>query len=103
MGKERYGTPAASMDGQVPVATRHERVRILSAKQNEIRRSILEESLASAPRKTVLFEDYKTGFAYGHTDNFIQVRVPAPRAMHSIFAEVDAETVDENGLVGRLV
>ena len=99
----RRGTPAASMDGQVPVATRHARVRILSARQNEIRRAMLAEALASAPRKTVLFEDYKTGFAYGHTDNFIQVRVPAPRAMQSVFAEVVAEAVDENGLVGRLV
>ena len=64
---------------------------------------MLAEALAKTPRVTVLFEDYKNGFAYGHTDNFIQVRVPAPRAMQSVFAEVVAEAVDENGLVGRLV
>lgn len=99
----RKDTPAAAMDGQVPEAIRRERVRILSARQNEIRRGILEKALTERPRLTVLFEDYKNGFAYGHTDNFIQVRVPAPRAMHSIFAEVAVQSTDGDCLVGQLV
>ena len=99
----RKDTPAAAMDGQVPEAIRHERVRILSARQNEIRRGILEKALTERPHLTVLFEDYKNGFAYGHTDNFIQVRVPAPRAMHSIFADVTVQSTDGDCLVGQLV
>ena len=99
----RRGTPAAAMDGQVPVATRHERVRILSARQNEIRRGILEKTLVDHPRLTVLFEDYKDGFAYGHTDNFIQVRVPAPRSMQAIVAEVAVESTDGICLTGHLL
>ena len=99
----RRGTPAAAMDGQVPVATRHERVRILSARQNEIRRGILEKTLVDHPRLTVLFEDYKDGFAYGHTDNFIQVRVPAPRSMQAIVAEVAVESTDGICLTGHLI
>lgn len=99
----RKGTPAASMDGQVPEAIRRERVRILSAKQGEIRRTILERTLAEHPRLTVLFEDYKDGFACGHTDNFIEVRVPAPRAMHSVFADVAVQGTDGDCLVGQLI
>lgn len=99
----RKDTPAAAMDGQIPEAIRHERVRILTAKQAEIRRSILEDTLKHRPRLTVLFEDYKDGFAYGHTDNFMQVRVPAPRAMHSIIANVALQGTDGDCLIGQLL
>ena len=36
----------------------------------------------------VLFEDYKDGYAYGHTDNFIEVRVKSPVSLHSEFHRV---------------
>ena len=99
----RRGTPAAVMENQVPEAIRHERVRILSARQAEIRRAVLEEALKARPHVTVLFEDYKNGFAYGHTDNFIQVRVPSPRAMRSIFADASVEDTDGECLIGQLI
>lgn len=100
---KRRGTPAAEMDSQVPEAIRHERVRLLTARQRDITASLLAEALANRPEVTVLFEDYKDGYAVGHTDNFIEVRVPAPRAMHSITARVRVTGTDENGLVGTLV
>ena len=100
---KRSGTPAAEMDGQVPESIRHERVRLLTARQQEITASLLAEALHNRPKVTVLFEDYKDGYAYGHTDNFIEVRVPAPRAMHSIIAQVRVTEADQNGLVGTLV
>ena len=100
---KRSGTPAAEMDGQVPESIRHERVRLLTARQQKITASLLAEALHSRPEVTVLFEDYKDGYAYGHTDNFIEVRVPAPRAMHSITAQVRVTDADQNGLVGTLV
>ena len=91
------------MDGQVPESIRHERVRILSARQKEITRSCLEETLATRPEVTVLFEEYKDGYAFGHTDNFMEVRVPAPRAMHSGVARVRLTDICENGLCGILL
>jgi len=100
---KRKGTPAAVMKDQVPEAVRHERVRILSARQQGILTSLLAEAAAARPDVTVLFEDYKDGFAYGHTDNFISVRVPAPRALHSIPATVRIEGIDAGGLVGSLL
>lgn len=99
----RRGTTAAVMENQIPEAIRHERVRILSARQAEIRRTVLEEALKTRPRVSVLFEDYKNGFAYGHTDNFIQVRVPSPRAMRSILADVAVNDTDGECLIGQLI
>ena len=100
---KRKGTPAAVMSDQVPEAIRHERVRILSARQQDILASLLAEAAQARPEVTVLFEDYKDGYAYGHTDNFISVRVPAPRALHSIPAKVRICGIESDGLVGSLL
>ena len=100
---KRKGTPAASMSDQVPESIRHERVRILTATQQPIMAKLLTEAAAARPEVTVLFEDYKDGYAYGHTDNFISVRVPAPRALHSIPAKVLISEAEANGLVGTLL
>ena len=100
---KRSGTPAAEMEDQVPESIRHDRVRILSAKQKEISASLLKDALKCRPEVTVLFEDYKDGYAFGHTDNFIEVRVAAPRAMHSMLAQVRVTDTYETGLTGTLV
>lgn len=98
----RRGTPAAAMKNQVPEAIRHERVRLLYAKQEEIQREILSEQLQKQATAEVLFEDYKDGFAYGHMDNFVQVRVPAPRALRSILATVIPEQIENGCLTAKL-
>ena len=100
---KRKGTPAAVMDGQVPENVRHDRVRVLSDRQKSITASLLEEAVRDRPEVTVLFEDYKDGFATGHTDNFIEVKVPAPRPLHSVTARVRVMQADENSLIGTLI
>ena len=47
----------------------------------------------------VLFEDYENGFAYGHTDNFMEVRVRSEHSLHSElhsvrFLSTDGEIID---------
>ena len=47
----------------------------------------------------VLFEQCKGGYAYGHTDNFFEVRVKSDRPLRSEFHKVrfishDGETLD---------
>ena len=100
---KRKGTPAAEMDDQVPESVRHDRVRILSAKQREIRRKILLQELSARPQVTVLFEDHKKGFALGHTDSFVPVRIPADTRMQSVLAHVLVESADDDGLIGHLI
>ena len=79
---EREGTPAAEMDGKVPVETRRERAAKLIEIQKEITDSILAEEIARTPERVVLFETYSNGVAHGHTDSFLEVSAPAPYDLH---------------------
>lgn len=96
---KRQGTPAAEMDGQVPEIIKKERVARLSALAAEIRRELLSEWIANTERTEVLFEEYENGYAYGHTANFIRVRVPAEQQLRSELLSVrplktDGDIVD---------
>lgn len=79
---KRDGTPAATMPDQVPEDVKHRRAAEISALSGEIRREILSEAAAAAPACRVLFESFQNGHAVGHTDSFIEVRVPSAEDLH---------------------
>ena len=85
---KRSGTPAASMDGQLDTSVKKDRVARLADVGKEIRCGIISDYISNTKTTCVLFEDYKDGFAYGHTDNFIEVRVKSPVSLHSKMKEV---------------
>jgi len=80
---KRAGTPAAAMEDQLDKATKKQRVSLLSQCGTEIRQAILEEAVANTKTAQVLFENLKDGYAYGHTDNFLEVRVKSECSLHS--------------------
>ena len=84
----RRGTPAAAMSGQVPMELRRERAAVLAARQAEIREKLLRGQIEQAPVCDVLFETGKDGYFYGHTDNFLEVRVKTDRPLHAMTATV---------------
>ena len=94
---EREGTPAAAMDGKVPVEIRRERAAKLIAIQKEITEAILIEEIAREPERTVLFEIYSNGIAHGHTDTFLEVNAPAPYDLHGERVRVKLNRC-ENGI-----
>lgn len=100
---KRKRTPAATMDGQLDNATKKERVARLMSVGKEIRKKLLNEEVNKNKAVTVLFEDYKDGYAHGHTDNFIEVRVKSDRSLHSIFGEVQVISHDGNVITGKLI
>ena len=79
----RRGTPAASMNGQIPMELRRRRAAILSELQASIRKRVLEREINEAPITEVLFEEYKDGYATGHTANFIEVRLRSDKDLRS--------------------
>jgi len=79
---KRQGTPAAKMDGQVAESLKHDRVRTLNLISAEVRAGILDEAVNHNDRVEVLFESHDKGYAYGHTANFIEVKVKSDRSMH---------------------
>ena len=90
---KRQGTPAADMDNQLDTKTKKDRVAKLSALGKELRTEILKKAVSEGGA-TVLFEDYKDGFAYGHTSNFMEVKVASPRSLHSELKNVNFISVD---------
>ncbi len=78
---ERRGTVAATLPGRVPEEIRHKRVRELSAVQADIQKSILDTYTDTAVN--VLFETFSNGYAFGHTDSFVEVSCPAPHTLQA--------------------
>lgn len=72
---KRMGTPAAEMEGQIPESVKHDRLTYLSQIAEASRLEILRKTIAGGHPETVLFETFKNGYAVGHTDNFLEVRV----------------------------
>ncbi len=73
---KREGTVAAAMDGQISESIKKQRSASLIARQSNIKSKILADVISQAPIKKVLFETYSNGYAIGHTDNFLEVRLP---------------------------
>ena len=76
---KREGTPAAKMDGQVDEQTKKYRVNDLSALESGIKRDILDSLTGKTTE--ALFETYKDGYVFGHTPEFVEVKMKSERDM----------------------
>ena len=85
---KRKGTVASEMKVQIPESVKHERVKILTEISREIRAKILNEKIAEGKHVEVLFETLRDGYAYGHTSDFIEVKVKTRKKLHGLFRSV---------------
>lgn len=96
---KRAGTPAATMDGQISEAVKHERVKKLSAlgekKAAEFREKHLNDTVE------VLFETQKGEFAEGLTGNYL--RVYAKGAKLGEIERVRLTDVYGDGVKGEII
>jgi threonylcarbamoyladenosine tRNA methylthiotransferase MtaB len=93
---ERPNTPAAEMDGQVDMAERRERNRMLNILSDKKRRRFYEQHLGQT--RQVLFEQSKTdGLMSGFTDNYIRVELPLEEKRLNTIAPVCLNAINENG------
>ena len=92
---KRRGTPAATMQDQVPEDIKKERVHILSEISRKTREKILDGMVDDHQTVSVLFETYQDGFVYGHTADFVEVCAKSDRAMHGEIANV--RLISHNG------
>ncbi|MBE6583358.1 MAG: tRNA (N(6)-L-threonylcarbamoyladenosine(37)-C(2))-methylthiotransferase MtaB [Ruminococcaceae bacterium] len=79
---KRQGTPAAEMVGQLQEGVKHDRVRELNRISADVREVLLYEMTKNETVTEVLFESYENGYAFGHTANFVEVRVKVDHSMH---------------------
>ena len=100
---KRRGTVAAEMKEQIPESVKHERVRILSEISREIRAGILDKKIAEGKAVDVLFESSRDGYAYGHTDDFIEVKVKTAKKLHGLFRSVALISHDGDVCEGKII
>ncbi len=93
---KRKGTPAADMKEQLPEDIKKERVHILTEIGKEIRRNLLDNKIADDNTVEVLFETFADGYVYGHTADFVEVRVKSDKSMHGELSTVKLVSHDGN-------
>jgi tRNA A37 methylthiotransferase MiaB len=91
------------MDDQISEEVKHQRVSLLTKIAAEIRSEILVDFLKKGQRQTVLFETYKNGFATGHTEHFLEVRVKSKHPLDGTYRAVHLCGSDTDRLYGELI
>lgn len=95
---ERDNTPAAEMDGVVPLNVRSKRSKMLRGLSVKKRRAFYESQLGST--LTVLFEgENKEGYIYGFTENYVKVKAPWNPELVNTLHKVTLNKIDDDGLV----
>ena len=97
---ERENTDAKNYENSVPKTKRAERSKVLRNLSNKKRQNFQEEYLNRA--RDVLFESMKGGYAFGYSDNYIQVKAPgSPELINSIYS-VNLKKVNGEVVLGEL-
>jgi len=95
---ERDNTEAAHFDGVVPSAVRAKRSKMLRGLSVKKRRAFYESQLGTL--RTVLFEDdFKEGYIYGFTENYVKVKAPWNPELVNTLHSVRLTNIDEDGSV----
>ncbi len=100
---KRQGTPAADMPGQIPEHIKRERVHAISSVSEEVRREILDRLVAQSTECDLLCESYSDGYNFGHTSEFIEVKLKHERDLHAVCVRVRLISHDGNVCEGVLV
>ena len=95
---EREGTDAIHHSNHVPKDERSERSKMLHILSDKKRRLFNESFIGS--KRDVLYENNKNGFIYGHSDNYIRVKVNAPSDIINTVKPTAFKAIDYNVVSG---
>lgn len=90
----RDGTPAAKMPDQISPEEKNRRLHILENICAQTTSQILEYEILVNPQKDVLFETCENGFAYGHTEDFLEVYVKTNENLRGEIRHVSLSSSD---------
>ena len=95
---ERDHTPAAEMNGVVPLEIRKKRSKMLRGLSAKKRHAFYQKQLGTK-RKVLLETDNRQGYMYGFTENYVRVRTPWNPEWSNTVRSVELNDIDEDGLV----
>ncbi|MDR5590050.1 tRNA (N(6)-L-threonylcarbamoyladenosine(37)-C(2))-methylthiotransferase MtaB [Christiangramia sp. SM2212] len=95
---ERDNTPAADMEGVVPLKIRKKRSKMLRGLSAKKRRAFYESQIGNTV--TVLFEgENKEGYIHGFTENYVKVKAPWNPNKVNTLQRIKLTEIGEDGLV----
>lgn len=100
---KREGTVASTMSGQVNENVKKERLHALDMQQKEIRRDMLNNIVDSGVEFEVLCETFDGEFVTGHTDNFLEVRIPSDEKISNEFVKVKPFATDGEYIYANII
>ncbi len=98
---KREGTPAAAMKNQIDEQTKKTRVAALMEQSAKIRGEILDSLMGKTCE--VLFETHLNGYMYGHTREFIEVKVRSEVNLHAEIRNVVLISHDGLECTGEII
>jgi threonylcarbamoyladenosine tRNA methylthiotransferase MtaB len=99
---ERANTPAAEMDGVVPMAERKRRNKMLNILSEKKRRAHYE-AYSGDVRPVLLEKSKQEGMLQGFTDNYVRVSFPAEDSWVNHLVDMKLGEIGEDGLVNAEV
>ena len=99
----RKGTEASKMKGQIDKDEKSRRLHILEDIARKSNQDIIYKECCRQSIKKVLFETFDGVYAYGHTDNFIEIAVPSKKDIRSELLNVKITHTDGVLCFGKLV
>ena len=97
---DRPETEASAMKNKVDEAVKNTRCAVLRQTVNESRRKIITDYIKEGSTFSVLVETEKDGYAYGHTENFIEVAVPCSELPDDKLGKIFTVKLNESTLLG---
>lgn len=100
---ERSNTLAAESKDVVPVDVRRKRTKMLRILSEKKLRYFYSQNLGQ--KRVVLFEGHvNDGWQYGHTDNYVRVRIPSNEILKNSIYTVRLNSINEEGTIdGEIV
>lgn len=95
----RSGTPAATMEGQIPHHVQEERAHRANTVAQEMEEAYLQALVGST--LPVLFEEEKEGLWQGHAPNYVAVRAEGEN-LHNQLRQVTITGVGDGILLGKI-
>mgnify|MGYP000615935560 CR=1 FL=1 len=95
---ERPNTTAVRMEGRVPNGIRTQRREMLQILSEKKRRAFYESQIGKT-RKVLFEEKQKAGFLYGHSENYVSVKIPYDPAMVNELVDFKLKEIDTDGAV----
>lgn len=99
----RPGTEAAGMEDQIPEAKKNERAASLALLQRDIKKGLLDRTIADGRPARVLFETYKDGRVCGHAEDFTEYIVTGDKNLHGQIHNVTPLRHDGDIIEGKII